>query len=70
MVGNSLFSWIPKPQTLLGNTPRLWGNHEQKGGAVKKISVLLRVNGDRQTDKKSFAKVKDNKLYPEIDEVV
>ena len=29
--------------------PRLWGNREQKGGAVKD-SVLVRVNGDGQTD--------------------
>ena len=54
MVGNSLFSWIPKPQTLLGNTPRLWGNHEQKGGAVKKDSGF--VTGRRLRTKNRLPK--------------
>ena len=43
--------------------PQGYGVITSKKVARSKIPVLLRVDGFGRTDKKSFAKVKDNKLY-------
>ena len=48
---------------VVGNTPRLWGNHEQNGGAVIDSGFITGkrhwlTDRDGQKQKKSFTKVK------------
>ena len=51
-MGNSYFINDFPSRKLLGNTPRLWGNHEQKGGAVKDFGFVTGKR-HRQTDRRT-----------------